>query len=313
MANPMQRRAKNSFLLGFLIASLVMALVVAALIYKITQINEIKEELEAKQISVFVAATDLESGAELNEGTLRQEMVQTTVNKSNIVDSSVFNAIDEETGELIKFKTKINVPAGSIITQDMIYQDGEAVSNDERLNEYNMISLPSQLKNGDYVDIRLEISSGIDYIVLSKKKVEGTDANTIWIKVTEEEILTLNNAIVEAWTITGSKLYAIEYTEPGIQEKATQTYPISAEIYEQIVSNPNVVEQAKRELAQRYNDSQVNQRNNRINATLQEYINERNSLVESGFSTEIQKMQELREEYVTSLEGTGLVGYNDEE
>ena len=312
MANPMQRRAKNSFLLGFLVATIIMALVVAALIYKITQINEIKEELESKQIEVYVAASDLESGTELEQGILVKQMVQTTVNTTNIVDDSIFYTVDEETEETVKFKTKINIPAGSIITQDMIYQDGEGVSNDERLQEYNMIALPSQLKNGDYVDIRFEISSGLDYIVLSKKKVEATTANTIWIKVTEDEILTLNNAIVEAWTITGSKLYAIEYTEPGIQEKATQTYPISAEIYEQIVNNPNVVNEAKNALAQRYNDSQVNQRNNRINSTLQDYIENRDSLVESGISQEIQNMNELREEYVTSLEGTGLVGYNEE-
>ena len=157
MANPMQRRAKNSFLLGFLVATIIMALVVAALIYKITQINEIKEELESKQIEVYVAASDLESGTELEQGILVKQMVQTTVNTTNIVDDSIFYTVDEETEETVKFKTKINIPAGSIITQDMIYQDGEGVSNDERLQEYNMIALPSQLKNGDYVDIRFEI------------------------------------------------------------------------------------------------------------------------------------------------------------
>ncbi|MGN1299393.1 MAG: hypothetical protein ACI4UE_05370 [Candidatus Scatovivens sp.] len=311
MANPMQRRAKNSFLLGFLLALIIMALVVAALIYKITQINEIKEELESKQIKVYVAASNLESGTELTSGVLVQQMVQTTVDTSNIINDSIFSITDEETGEMIKYKTKINIPAGSIITQDMIYQDGNGVSNDERLQEYNMISLPSQLKNGDYIDIRFMIPSGESYIVLSKKKVEATTANTVWIKVTEEEILTLNNAIVEAWTVTGSLLSATIYTEPGIQQKATETYPISAEIYEQIRNNPNVVNEAKNDLAKKYNDSQVNQRNNRINSVLQEYIEQRDSLVESGISEEVQKIQEKRNEYVTSLEGTGLIGFTE--
>ena len=312
MANPMQRRAKNAFLLGFLIATIIMAVVVAVLINKITKIKEEKEKLESKQIEVFVAAVDLESDAELVQGTLVKEKVQTRVDKTSIVDDSIFYMVDEETEETIKYKTKINIPAGSIITQDMIYEDGRRVQDDERIQEYNMIALPSQLKNGDYIDIRFEISSGLDYIVLSKKKVEATTASSIWIKVTEEEILTLNNAIVEAWTITGSKLYAIEYTEPGMQNAATQTYPISAEIYEQIVGDPNVVEEAKRALANRYNDNQVNQRNNRINATLQEYIDGRESTVDSGFSQEIQSIKQLREEYVTSLEGTGMVGYSEE-
>ena len=308
MANPMQRRAKNSFLLGFLLALVIMALIVAFLIFKISEINEEKELLESKQISAYVAASDLEAGVELTNSNLINQMVQTSLNITTMVNTSIFDAVDEETGEPITYKTKIKVPAGSIITTDMIYIDGQGVSNDERMQEYNMISLPSQLKNGDYIDIRFMIPSGESYVVLSKKKVEATNSDTIWMKVTEDEMLTLNNAIVEAWMVTGSKLYAVQYTEPGIQEGAVKTYPISAEIYDQIINNPNVVDNAKKQLASRYNDSQVNQRNNRINSVLQQYVAERDSLVESGISEEIQKIQELRNEYVTSLEGTGMIG-----
>ena len=50
MANPIQRRAKNSFLLGFLLALIIMAVVVGLLIYKITKVTEEKEALEAKQL-----------------------------------------------------------------------------------------------------------------------------------------------------------------------------------------------------------------------------------------------------------------------
>ena len=132
------------------------------------------------------------------------------------------------------------------------------------------------------------------------------------INLTEDEMLLMSSAIVEAYIMDGAKLEATIYTEPGMQNAATKTYPISAEIYEQIVNNPNVVEEAKRSLAQRYNDNQVNQRNNRINATLQGYIDGRDSIVNSGFSQEIQNIKQLREEYVTSLEGTGMVGYSEE-
>ena len=54
MANPMQRRAKNAFLLGFLIATIIMALVVAGLIYKITETNERMDELKSKQKEISV-------------------------------------------------------------------------------------------------------------------------------------------------------------------------------------------------------------------------------------------------------------------
>ena len=309
MANPMQRRARNSFLLGVLVAVIIAAVIIAVLIYRITTLNEIKEELESKQIDVWVAATDLESGAELTMTSLISQKVQTTVNTADIVDTSIIGQINEETQEEMIYKTKIKIPAGSIITQDMIYADGEGVSKDERLQEYNMISLPSQLQNGDYIDIRFKLSTGEDFIVLSKKKVEGTNTDTIWLKVNEEEILILNSAMVESWMLTGSKLYAIEYTEPGTQEKARQTYPVNGDVLKQIEINPNMLAEAKRDLYERYN---VEQRN-KIEAGIQSVNEDRDNLVDAGMNAEAQRIKELREEYVTTLEGTGLIGYNEEE
>lgn len=309
MANPMQRRAKNAFLLGVFVTVLIMAVVVAGLIYKIAKVSEENEELKSKQVSVLVAATDLESGSDITESVFKTEKIQTTVNKENIVDKTTISAIDEQSGEPIKYKAKIKIPAGSIITQDMIYIDGEETSKDERLQEYNTIALPSQLQNGDYIDIRFRLSTGEDFIVLPKKKVEGTNADTLWLKVNEEEILTLNSVIIEAWMLKGSKLYAIEYTDPGTQEKATQTYPVNGDVLKQIELTPNMLGAAKDELYKRYN---VEQRN-KIEVGIQEVIDERDSLVKTGTSSETQKIKELRDEYVKTLEGTGLIGYSNEE
>ena len=65
---------------------------------------------------------------------------------------------------------KIAVPSGTIVTKDMIQDSTDLLSDTQRIQEYNMILLPSHLKNGDYVDIRLSLPNGQDYIVLSKKK-----------------------------------------------------------------------------------------------------------------------------------------------
>ena len=47
---------------------------------------------------------------------------------------------------------------------------GEMLLSDVRTQEYNMITLLSQLQTGDFVDIRLRLPSGQDYIVVSKKQ-----------------------------------------------------------------------------------------------------------------------------------------------
>lgn len=318
--NPMQRRARNSFLIGFLVSLIIMALVVLALLYKIKSINEAKEAIEQLQIEVYVAADDLESGQEVTlADNFMMSTVQTTVDQSKIIDDTDFQFTDKDGLPVIKYnddgseKTKkvvmkIDVPAGTIVTKDMIVEADDETTDSQRIQEYNMILLPSQLKNGDYIDVRMTLPNGQDYIVLSKKKVLGTNATSVWMKLDELEINLLNNAIVESYTITGAKLYAIQYIEPGMQEASIPTYTVSADVLNLINGNPNIIEEAKADYNNKFNPT------NRVNyfeSQLGELTNEdKQGLVNSGNSEEREAVKASREEYVSSLEGTEDIGYN---
>ena len=320
--NPMQRRARNSFFIGFLVALIIMACVVLFLLYQIKSINEAKEALEALQKQVYVAADDLESGQELSfYDDFKTEIVQTTMDTSLIISQDDFEFKDEETGEVIEkyneegvqtYKNlvmKVDVPAGSIVTRDMVVESGNETTDTQRIQEYNMIVLPSQLKNGDYVDIRLSLPTGQDYIVLAKKKVLGTTQTGLWLKLDETEILMMNNAIVESYIIPGSKLYATQYPEAGVQEAAVPTYNVSGAVLDLINSDPNISETARQELWNRYN---ANVRVTYFEPTLATYIQEpedRDSAVEGGFQEEVESIQAARESFVDSLEGTEDIGY----
>jgi hypothetical protein len=319
--NPMQRRARNSFLGGFLVALLIMACVVFLLLYKIKGLNEAKEALEEKQIKVLVAAEDIESGAEVTMDSFITETVQTTVDTDQIISMDDFSFIDEETGEIIdkynddgtlQEKTlimKVAVPQGTIVTKDMVTDADNQTQDDQRLEEYNMIALPSELKNNQYIDIRLMLPNGENYIVISKKKVIQCNLTTVWLKMNEDEILTLGNAIVEAYTGTGIKLYATTYTDPGIQAAATPTYAVSEAVLSLINSDPNIRTEARNSLWARYNDqNQAEQRINHINKALSDYETSRAESVEAGFEEEITNLKEARQDFVDALEGTGEVG-----
>ena len=166
-----------------------------------------------------------------------------------------------------------------------------------------MVVLPTQIQKGDYIDIRLSMPSGEDYIVVSKKEVEipvvdGADsADTIWINLSEAEILAMNSAIVEAFKIEGSKLYATTYTEPGIQKAATPTYVISREVYQLIDSNPNIVDEAKSELYARYNDTQ----RNAINNQLQNNLENSDETLKTKVNESITKTQDERKQYLDAM------------
>ncbi len=320
--NPMQRRARNSFLIGFLVSLIIMALVVLALLYRIKSINDAKEAIEQLQRKVYVAASDLKSGEIIDFNTdFKMDTVQTTMDLTNVIDETDFQFLDSDGNIQIKYyddgtekpkevMMKIDVPAGSIVTKDMIVATGEEITNTQRIQEYNMIVLPSQLKNGDYVDIRLSLPNGQDYIVLSKKQVLGTTASTIWLQVDEMEISLLSSAIVESYYYTGLKLYAVPYVEPGIQEASQITYPASPEALNLINQNPNIMEEIVKEYWDKYNSVAQNRVRNFEEVLSTVPVEDRQSMVQSGNSDEIEAIKSARQDFVSNLEGTDDVGYD---
>lgn len=309
--NPMQRKARNSFLGGFFIA-LIIGAGISYFFY--TQMSKAKTEynnLVALQKDVYVAMTDIKSGEEVTMDDFKLEKVQTSLDSDKIISDLDFEYVDDETGDIIEkydedgnkiekiMIVKTDIPAGTILTSDMLEEVNDQTTSDQRLQEYNMLILPTQLETGNYIDIRLQLPEGEDYIVVSKKKVLDCTADTVWLKMREDEILTLGNAIVEAYTMTGTKLYATIYSEPGRQEAASPTYAVSEKIFNLIDRNPNIIENAKRELNNRYNSDNRNS----VNDVLGQYTENMNDSVEAGIQEEITKLQTSRQQYVESLQG----------
>ena len=316
--NPMQRRARNSFLVGFLVALIIMAVVVFVLLFQIKSIKDAKAKIEALQKQVLVASSDLKSGESITMENFKNETVQTTVNAADVIAATDFEftnnsgeivtKIDEDGNELKKSMVmKIDVPAGTIVTKDMITETDDKIADTERIQEFNMIVLPSQLVNGDYIDIRLSMPNGQDFIVLSKKKVLGTNSTSVWLKLDEQELLVLNNSIVEAYSITGSKLYAIQYIEPGLQDKPVPTYNVSGATLALINANPNITEEARQKLWSNYS---ADIRRTYFETELQKDAENQVSLVSAGNSEEVEKIRSARQEFVESLEGSEDVGYS---
>lgn len=307
--NPMQRRARNSFLTGMLVTLVVMAVVVIALLYRINQLNEDKEKLIALQSKVAVAAQDIRSGDDVTEDLLVMETVQTTVDKNTMLTSADFVEVDDEGNEFtLEYISKVDLPKGTIITKDMVAEAESQTTADQRIQEYNMITLPSQLKNGQYVDIRYKLPNGSDYIVASKKKVLQCTSDAMWLKVSEAEILTIGCAIVESYQTNGSKLYATLYSEAGLQATAATTYTPSNEVWELINKNPNITQETRNDLTSKYNDQE--QANARVK--IESAILSDPSAVESGVQSEKTALRTAREAFVAELDGTGEVGRVDE-
>ena len=222
--NPMQRRATRSFIIGIFLGLLAAVLVAFFFHQQVKKLEDELAKIKALQSTVYVAAGDLESGAVLSSTDLETAQVQTTVPDDQILTAADFELTDSEGNPIEKFDKdnnpiekeitmKVTVPAGTIVTKDMVAMGEKVVSNDVRTVEYSMINLPSEVLDGDYIDIRLLFPEGQDYVVLGKKKVEKCTDTTIWIKQNEEELMTLNSAIIDSYLAEGSKLYATKYTK----------------------------------------------------------------------------------------------------
>ncbi len=204
---------------------------------------------------------------------------------------------------------KIDMNKNTVLTTSMLSK-GSLITKDVRKQEYNVISLPVDLATGDYIDVRIQLPNGQDFIVVSKKEVEipimeGMDSeNTVWINLSEDETLYMSCAIVEAFRINGSKIYATKYTDPGMQEAVTPTYPISAETIALIRNNPNVTDVAKQGLNQRYTQALVNIRENNINTELAKPENSESNITEK-MNQSIALTQEERRNYLQSLANGG--------
>ena len=321
--NPMQKRARQAFLIGFLVALLVMAIVVMVLLKRIQGLNQTKEALEALQKTYLVASSDLESGQEITMADFSPASVQTTVDPTEVISDEDFQFFDKN-GEVVekvdeegnpitkKMIMKIDVPAGTIVTKNMIDEYDDQIKSTDRIREFSMISLPSQLKNGDYIDIRLSIPNGQDYIVLSKKKILGCGSSTIWLRLNELELELMNSAIVENYTMSGSRLYALEYVEPGRQTESVPTYVASEDIIRLMAINPNITE----EISNGYFDSLTTEvlesRARFIQPEVDKNKDNQAGLVSAGNASEQESIRAARQAYVDSLSGSESVGYTED-
>ncbi len=187
--------------------------------------------------------------------------------------------------------------ANTVLTSNLINRADQITTNDLRKEEYNVISLPVDLAPGEYIDVRLLLPNGQNYIVTSKKKVTIPVVNgqylsdTIQMDLTEEEILMLSCAIVENYQMNGSKLYASRYTEAGMQDASNKTYQPNDYVINLIKNDSTIVTSAIKGL---------NSRGIRdIDDAVRNQGNEEN--IQTKSETSIQSTQDQRKNYLLSL------------
>lgn len=289
--NPMQKKARNSMLVGIIVGLLIGCVGIAFFFMQATNYKKQIDTAQANTRQAYVLKNDIKSGTNIT----LDDLVQVSALKDVIPTDYV--TLEDITENTI---AKLDLTKGLVLSKAMIQESDAKVTADLREQQYNMIVLPQYLEQDSYIDIRLTLPNGQDYIVASKKRIKQITEDTIWIDMYEQESLVMSNAIVEAYMMPGSKLYATTYVEPGIQANATPTFVPRAEVINLMNSDPNIVAEARQELAARYSSLMV-RREQDINSQLNAVGEDARSNLETNMEQEITRSKEARKEYMDSL------------
>lgn len=135
------------------------------------------------------------------------------------------NDLDSILGSPIGRKLKIPVFDKTIVSESMFYTEDDEVARDDRKKEFNMIAIPSDLLEGDYIDIRMMHPTGEDFLVVAAKEVvqiglageDNDNNNTIFLELNEDELVRLSAAIIESYIADSIHLYAVKYVNVNQQ------------------------------------------------------------------------------------------------
>lgn len=206
-----------------------------------TQYEAINTELNMKIANstktTYKALTDIAVGQIITDDLIQMDPNTMTDESSDLLMTS------DDIGKM----ATVGVKAGEILKKSMVT---EVLEKEWQEVEYNCVWLSTNLKQYDYVDIRILFPDGTDYIVASKKSLRTVklEKNNVFLWCTEDEILNINAAIVDA-NLHGAKIYTTKYVKPEIEEETINTYQPSSNIIDLMNRDPNVLVEAKQALS----------------------------------------------------------------
>lgn len=241
LVGPMKKRIALAGVVGFLIM-LFIAVVIGIVGYQFyaAKVAEL-EELKGSKREVYVINKDITF---TNEVTMSDVEIR-QIDMKSVPNGAITNATQLSTLFSNKAYARIDLQQGLVLTEEMIYKD-EIMDQDVRIQEINMVLLPSQLDEGDYIDIRLLLPTGNDYVVISKARVTKITEKTMWLNLDEIERLRMSSAIIESYLTEGALLYAIEYADAPQQEAAQVTYDVLRSVMDLLRVSPNIANEIDR-------------------------------------------------------------------
>lgn len=223
------------------------------------QLDALSKEREENRRYVYEAIDTIQAGTYLTEELFHYKEVYTSQNQSTYMEADDFGKV-----------ALISIPQGTYVQKSMLLDD--KVEDNVREAMFNCIQLANHIGNHDVVDVRIFYPNGENYVVLSKKIIQNHSEDYLqcFLWLSEEEILMMSSAIVDAFLFPGAYLYTTKYVHPTVQEASIVTYQASLSTQELIARNPNIVEIAARNLSENLRKELENRLANSMSNSVEE-------------------------------------------
>ena len=223
------------------------------------QLDALSKERAENRRYVYEAIDTIQAGTYVTEELFQYKEVYTSQNQSTYMGAEDFGKV-----------TLIPIPQGTYVQKSMLLAD--KVEDNIREAMFNCIQLANHIRNHDVVDIRIFYPNGENYVVLSKKTIQNHSEEYLqcFLWLSEEEILMMSSALVDAYLYPGAYLYTTKYVYPTIQEASIVNYQASLSTQELIAKNPNIVEIAATELSEKLRKELENRLANSITNSVEE-------------------------------------------
>lgn len=237
-----------------LIILLMLTWIVAGVGFVMLEKGSTKESQE-KQEEIEKLQTRLDAVSELTQVYALVGEVESG-QKLETTDYKVVEVPIEVAGTLVGKKEKLEgkyyklgLKEGTLLTEDMLYE--EELTRDMRLLDVVTSINPVGLKEGKFVDIRIKLPLGDDYVAIAHRKVKELNSSILKLVATEQDIHTYNSMLVDMVMYPGTQIYAVEYVEGAVQESAEVYYPASKNILAIAQKDPNYLQEIQKDMIKR--------------------------------------------------------------
>lgn len=186
--------------------------------------------------TVYSVSGSVEAGAEIKS----EQITEMSLPSSMITDAYITNP-EEIVGKLYK----VAIEPGTPLTTNMIMD--RDIEDSTRDVDICVDRWTVGLKVGDYIDYRLTLPYGDDYIVIPHLRIEMVGSTTLKVYMNETQWQLYQGSLVDYYlhSSQGATVYVTKYVEPGVQQPAQAYYTVPENVKAIMLMDPNIVDKAE--------------------------------------------------------------------